>query len=83
MRDRKQGVAHYEANEAKLDNDKFFSDSPTKGDVMSEPTVEQLKQCIESGHDYQDEPTCFRCGHYGPEDREHVLRLQVADSEKK
>jgi len=39
------------------------------------------KKCIEEGHDYGDEPECSRCGHYGPEDREHILRMRIEQLE--
>lgn len=46
---------------------------------MNNPTIEDLKKCIEEGHDYSDEPTCNRCGHYGPGDREHQLQLKIQE----
>jgi len=36
----------------------------------------KLRTCIEEGHDYGEEPTCKRCGHYGPEDHQHLLELE-------
>jgi hypothetical protein len=41
--------------------------------------LDDLRMCIEGGHDYGSGPTadeiCYRCGHRGPGDREHALRL--------
>ena len=34
--------------------------------LKAETEIVKLKQCIEEGHSYGDEPDCFRCGHYGP-----------------
>ena len=36
----------------------------------------KLRTCIEEGHDYGEEPMCKRCGHYGPEDHQHLLELE-------
>lgn len=43
----------------------------------------KLRTCIEEGHDYGDEPTCKRCGHYGPEDYQHLLELENQKLKKK
>lgn len=44
--------------------------------------LSQFKKCIEEGHDYGDEPECSRCGHYGPEDDEHMLKLRIKQLER-
>lgn len=38
-----------------------------------------LMACIEEGHVYNNEPTCSRCGHYGPGDTEHQLRERLRE----
>lgn len=44
--------------------------------MNSEPniTVENFLKCIKDGHNYGNEPTCSRCGHYGPGDFQHKLQ---------
>jgi ATP-dependent Clp protease ATP-binding subunit ClpA len=43
---------------------------------------DELRICIEEGHNYGDEPECSRCGHYGPGDHEHQLRQRIEELEK-
>ena len=39
--------------------------------------IKALGKCIDIGHSYNDGPTCNKCGHYGPGDKEHKLTLEI------